>query len=131
MFLTLILGMVDLGLAVYRQQVLSRAARQGARLASLHGSAALTTWGTGSIDVFANTSGTPIVDTLNSNGALNGLILSQTEVKVSWLDANNDPESERNRVQVTITSPYTPMITWIFGSPTWTLSAASTMHISH
>src|SRR4051812_47653674 len=72
-FLTLILGMLDLGLAVFRQQLVSRAARGAARLAIVHGSVAPSDfnggpWGTATITSYANASGVPIVDGLVNAG---------------------------------------------------------------
>ena len=49
-FLTLCLGMIDLGMAVFQNNAVAEASRQGARIASVHGSLAPndgsgTTWG--------------------------------------------------------------------------------------
>lgn len=135
-FLMLVLGMIDLGIAVQRQQVVSRAARQAARLAIVHGRMAPSgwnggPWGTATIDQQANATEVPIVAGLVNSGALSGLDLTQTRIKVEWLDGTNDPEAERNRVRTSVKSKYEPMITFIFGSPTFTLGAASTMNIAH
>jgi Flp pilus assembly protein TadG len=135
-FTTLVLGMFDLGLAAFRQQLVSRAARQGARLAIVHGQSAPSgfnggTWGTATISTYANASGIPIVTGLASSGALNGLNASQTQVLVEWIDGNNDPEAERNRVRVTVTTPYQPMYSFILGGTAYTLSAASVMTVAH
>jgi Flp pilus assembly protein TadG len=136
-FLTLVLGMIDLGIAVFRQQVVSRAAREGARRVIVNGKAAMTTWGTAPINSPATAQNVPIVTWLVSGdgqfyrGALPGLNLTATTIQVAWLDGNNDPEATFNRVQVTVSTTYKPMMTFIFGSPTYTLSAASTMTIAH
>jgi len=135
-FLTLVFGMLDLGLAMFRQELVSRAARQANRLAIVHGTAAAPdynggTWGTATIDTYANASGIPIVDGLVNSGTLNGLDPSQTRIVVEWIDLNNDPESERNRVRVTVTSPYQPMFGFILGGASFTLRAASVMNVAH
>ena len=136
-FLTLALGMVDLGIAVFRQQVVSRAAREGARKVIVNGKAALTTWGTTTINSYATAQNVPIVTWLVSGdgqfykGALYGLDLSVTTIQVAWIDGSNDPEAASNRVRVTVSTTYQPMLTFIFGSPTYTLSATSTMSTAH
>ena len=49
-FVTLVFGMIDLSLALFRKHVASEAARQGARIASVHGylapsSSNMNAWG--------------------------------------------------------------------------------------
>jgi Flp pilus assembly protein TadG len=135
-FLTLILGAMDLGMAILRQELVGRIAREAARIASVHGQYAPSgwnggPWGTGTIDVDSNATGIPLVGELASNGAFSGLNRAQTRVRVEWIDGNTDPEVERNRVRVTVTTTYRPMVTFIFGSPTWTLTGVSAMNILH
>src|SRR5262245_46439280 len=82
--LIMILGMLDLGLAVFQYHVVSEAARQGARLAIVHGQMAPSgfnggSWGTTTINKSANTTGTPIVDDIKP--LLVGLDLTQTTIK--------------------------------------------------
>ena len=57
-FLTLVLGMLDLGIAVFRHHVIAEAARQGARQAIVHGSLAdkLGPWGPDTFSGPADTS---------------------------------------------------------------------------
>ena len=43
-FLTIILGMIDLGMGVFRSNLVSQLARQGARMAIVHGSKAPSGW---------------------------------------------------------------------------------------
>lgn len=57
-----------------------------------------------------------------------GLDLSEVTVQVSWPEGENGLEKP---VQVTVSTPYRPIMTFIFGSPTFTLSALSTMQIVH
>ena len=63
MFITLVLGMLDLGLWVFRYHTLAQTARQLARLAIVHGSLAdrLSRWGPETItgDCSANPAGDP------------------------------------------------------------------------
>jgi len=129
--LIIILGMLDLGLAVFQYHVVSEAARQGARLAIVHGQMAPSgwnggSWGTTTINKSANTTGTPIVDEIKP--LLVGLDLTQTTIKAEWLDGSNAPE---NRVRVTVSTTYQPCVTFIFGNTSINLSASSTMPIAH
>ena len=55
---------------------------------------------------------------------------SQVTVKVEWPDGGNDPRLE-HRVRVTVSGPYHPIMTFIFGNPAYTLAAGSTMQIAH
>jgi hypothetical protein len=130
-FLMLVFGMIDLALGVLRSHLISDAARLGARHAIVHGSLAPSgwdggPWGPGTIDVPATASGIPIVDKIRP--LLIGCDLDQTRILVEWLDADNDVEQ---RVRVTVQTPYQPMMTFIFGSPTITLVGSSTMPIAH
>jgi Flp pilus assembly protein TadG len=129
--LTMILGMLDLGLAVFQYHVVSEAARQGARLAIVHGQMAPSGWNGGSwgpttINKSANTSGTPLVDEIKP--LLVSLDLTQTTIKAEWLDGGNAPE---NRVRVTVSTTFQSSVTFIFGGSSLNLSASSTMPIAH
>jgi hypothetical protein len=142
LFLTLVLGMIDLGMGVFLQHMVSEAARQGVRQSIVHGSLAPSGWNGGawdptqSIDVVATDTGVPIVASLRNGplgeledpGFLTGLDLGETRIQVTWPDATNSTES---RMRVTVSAPYRPMMTFIFGNPTITLSATATMPIAH
>jgi len=137
-FMSLMLGMLDMGVAVFHMHVLSDAARQGARKACCQGSLAPAglnggPWGPPSglgspYNPFSDNgnSSSPIVTSIQ--GYLTGLDPSQVTINVSWPDGNNKAES---RVTYQVSTTWTPMITWIFGAPTRTLSASSTMLIAH
>jgi hypothetical protein len=130
-FLTFILGMLDLSLALLRSNIHSEAGRRGARQAIVHGQSASAGWNGGpwgptTIDVLANASGVPIVDEIAP--MLVGMDLSQTHIKVEWIDGGN---GVGQRVRVTVSGSYQPMMTFIFGNPSIPLSASSTMPIAH
>ena len=128
-FLTLILGSVDLGYGVFRQHVLSQAARQLARHAIVRGELAdrLQAWGP---DPVAGTAsgGHEVMEYIAPK--LIGWDLSEVEVNVTWIDGGNDVRNG-DRVHVEIRSPYRPIMTFIFGNPSIELSATSTMSIAH
>jgi Flp pilus assembly protein TadG len=130
-FLILVLGLLDLGIGVLRYNSVSHAARQGARQAMVHGALAPAgvqggPWGPGTISAPATASGIPAV------AALQPFLFTcdppSTTIQVAWPDGNNQPG---NRVSVTVTTPYQPMMTFIFGNPSITLQATSTVTIAH
>jgi Flp pilus assembly protein TadG len=126
-FLTLVFGMLDLGLGVLRYHVLAQSSRQIARQAIVHGSLAtkLGTWGpTSYTGTGASSDG--VGEALRPN--LAKFDPSEVNVQVEWIDGGNDPDQ---RVRVTVTSPYKPIMTFVFGNPTFTIRATSTMPIAH
>ncbi len=131
-FLVLTMGMLDMGIGVFRYHIVAQAARFGARPAIVHGDRAtqLGSWGTATIDVPANANGIPSVDGDDDGIApmLVGCDLSQTRIRVEWLEGGNSFEQP---VRVTLTSPYTPIFSFIFPIATIDLTASSTMGIAH
>ena len=125
-FLTLVLGMVDLGIGVFRYNTLAQAARQVARQAIVHGSMAVEPWGPGTYSALANDA-SPIAQTVQSS--VSGFDLSEVTINVEWIGGNKVTENDHARV--TMTTPYRPIMTFIFGNPTFTLQATSTMAIAH
>lgn len=126
-FLTLVLGMLDLGLAVFRYHVVAQTARLAARQAIVHGSLAdrLGPWGPGAFSGTAADSH-PIANEVRAS--LTGIDPSQTEVRADWLDGSNEFE---DRVRVSVSTSYRPIMTFIFGNPEFTIRATSTMLIAH
>ena len=131
-FLMLTLGMIDLGTCVFRYHVLSNAARQGARRAIVHGALANSAldggpWGPTTIDVAATSTSTPIVGGAHDGiaGLLVGCNPAQTTIEVQWTKNSN---AVGQPVQVTLSTPYTPVMWFLTGG---TLTAASTMQIVH
>lgn len=129
LFVTLMLGTVDLGYGVFRQHVLTHATRQLARKAIVRGALADRTniWGP---DPVAHTAGdgSEIAEAVASH--LVGWKLDEVEIQLQWPDAGNDVRKGQ-RVQVTMTAPYRPTMTFIFGNPSVTLHSTSTMSIAH
>lgn len=125
--LLLTVGVIDLGVAVFRYHVLAEAARHGARSAIVRGKLAtqLVPWGPSSVTAMASASGTPVVDKVQP--MLIGCDLDQTEVTIEWPSGSN---AVGKQVRVTISSPYSPALSFI-GTGDITLSASSTMRIAH
>jgi len=128
LFLMLLFGMLDLGLLVFRHQMLSFAARRGAREAIDHGEYAdrLGIWGPAPISGTLDSLGAAIRDKFEPH--LVGMAPQDIDVQITWLDGTNN---FKKRIQVTLTTDYTPITTFIFGSPSFDVSASSTMPIAH
>jgi hypothetical protein len=128
---TLMLGMVDLAVGVFRTHMISEAARQGARQAIVHGANAaspnglLGSWGPTAVTL-TGTSTDPKVTGLQPY--LAGLDLSQVTIQYQWPDGDNQLES---RVQVTVTTTWSPILTSLFGASAYTLRASATLPIAH
>ena len=131
-FLVLTFGMLDLGLGVFRYHVLAQAARHVARRAIVHGELAdrLGTWGPSTIEVTASGGGEPVVGAAGEGvqPMLIGCDLDQTHIRVEWLNGSN---GFNDSVRATITSPYQPIMLFIFPNGAITLTASSTMDVAH
>jgi Flp pilus assembly protein TadG len=126
-FLTLVFGMLELGIAVMRHNIVSQAARQGARRAIVRGDLAppqFEAWGPEAYNASANSSD-EIAETIRPY--LAGLDLDRTTIQMEWIDGNNETQS---RVRVTVTTAHDPFLTFLFTSG-WTLTGVSTMSIAH
>jgi len=126
-FLTLVFGMLEFGLAVFRSNIVSQAARQAARLAIVRGEYAepeLKAWG-------PTTYNSPATATdeiaLAVRPYLAGLDLDRTNVQMEWIDGNHEVES---RVRVTVTTQHDAFLTFMFTNQ-WTFRGVSVMPIAH
>ncbi len=141
LFLVVTLGTADLCVGVVRYHAICQAARQGARRAIVHGARAdlLGSWGPAAVQLLASANGQhDIVDgdgglaVQTSNDGIRDLLIacdnSQTNIRVDWLDNSNEFE---DRVRVTVTTPYQPILLFVFGAGPINLSASSTMLIAH
>jgi TadE-like protein len=130
-FLALVLGAVDLGVAVFRQHVLSEAARMGVRQAIVHGPNAPSGWNGGP---WGSSTYGPVAANASDPKAqavcpyLTGMDPANVNVTVSWPDNSNAVEK---RVQVSVTTTWKPVMGFVFGNNSVTLSASSTMQIAH
>jgi Flp pilus assembly protein TadG len=127
-FLLLILGTFDLGIAVFRYNTLSQAARQGSRQAAVHGALAppaMTAWGP---TTYSGTAGDGSVYAQAVSPMLSAFTLTNVTIKLEWIDGGN---ALQQKVRYTVTTTFKPIVTSYFTSSTYTLSAASTMPIAH
>ncbi|MCH8042664.1 MAG: pilus assembly protein [Planctomycetes bacterium] len=130
-FLTLVLGMLELSIAVFRYNIVSQGARQAARLAIVRGELAppkLDEWGPATYTSGAN-SGNAVTETIKPY--LTGLDLDNTTITIEWLDGSTKLQ---DRVHVTIVTShevFLPFVANMLSSSTFALRADSTMQITH
>jgi TadE-like protein len=133
-FLTLSLGTVDLGVAVFQNHVISEAARQGARIASVHGSLAPSGWNRGvwgpTAYSGAGNSRDAIPSAMRGAGILAGLNASNVTISVRWPTGGNMAQ-RGDTVKVKLSTTWTPVFGFIFGTSARTLTATSIMPIAH
>jgi Flp pilus assembly protein TadG len=129
LFVTLLLGTVDLGYGIFRYHILAQSARKLARQATVRGSLAdqLGTWGPDSTEITAADSESVAQYIAPS---LVGWDVTKVDIQLDWIDGGNDAETG-DRVRVYLSAPYQPMMTFILGSPAITLSSTSIMRIAH
>jgi Flp pilus assembly protein TadG len=131
---TLALGMVDVGFAVFQNHLVSDASRQGARIASLHGSLAPvdgsgSSWGPASYSGDGNAADA-IPTALRNAGSLAGLDTSNVTISVLWPTGGNSVQNG-DTVQFTVSTTWTPVFFYIFGTTPYKLSATSIMPVAH
>ena len=122
--LTLIFGMIDLGLGVMQFNMISHAAREGVRQAMVNGQYSLKPWPAGTWA--ASNSGQPAVAAISPQ--LIGCDLARTNISVSWVDGSNAIDK---RVRVAIDTRYQPFMTSLFGTGELRLEAVSTSRFAH
>jgi Flp pilus assembly protein TadG len=122
--ITIMFGMLDLGLGVMRFNMISHAAREGVRQAMVKGGFSYTPWFPGTWA--ASAAGNSVVDAISPQ--LVGCDLTKTTITLEWVDGTNAVEQ---RVRVTINTSYQPLMTWIFGAGPLQLQAASTSRFAH
>jgi hypothetical protein len=126
---SLLLGMVDLSVGIFHQHVLSQAARQGVRKAIVHGATPgnlMGAWGPTTYGPMPANDSDPKAQAIAP--FLVGLNPSQVNVTYTWPDASNAVEK---RVQVSLSTNWTPVLGFVFGSSPITLTASSEMPIAH
>lgn len=103
-FLLLIFGIIDLARAVWEENELAFAAREGTRWAIVHGSSATPQAGPGSVTY---TAGPPSSDTGVTAAVLNYTTgIPGVTVGAAWPDGNNNRNS---RVSVDVTAAFVPL----------------------
>jgi|HubBroStandDraft_6_1064221.scaffolds.fasta_scaffold21690_3 Flp pilus assembly protein TadG len=121
-------GMLDLSLLVLESNTLAEAARRLCRTAVVHGlmaSPQMTVWGPTTVSGTAG-DGTEYAQALNPE--LVTFILTNVNYVINWPDGGNQPG---NRVQVTASYQYQPMMPLILGSSPIPVTVATTMQVAH
>ncbi|MDB5308375.1 MAG: TadE family protein [Gemmataceae bacterium] len=125
--LILIIGIMDIGLAVWSYNNISEAVREGGRYAQIHGSK-YAAWAATQPAGTTPASG-PAANDANVDKVVRSYsFVSQSNLTVtsSWPNGDNHPNSP-----VTIDATYTYSPTLIFGLGTLTLKTSSTMYINY
>lgn len=127
-FLTLLLGSLDLMLMVFRDNTMAQAARRLARAAIVRGEGVAgfaEPWGP------APYSGTADDDTQQAAAIRDVLVAvdpADVQIRISWPDAAN---ATGNRVEVVVSMQHQPIVASLFGVDAYPLTATSTMRIEH
>lgn len=127
-FLLIIFASLDLGLAVFRYNALSAAARHLARESALHGALAppqRTTWGPARLTATGADASEPSQVIQRYLATFNP---AAVQVQINWLDGDTQPD---DRVQATVNYAQTSLLGSMFGYGTLNLQATSTMRILH
>jgi Flp pilus assembly protein TadG len=127
-YLLLIIGTFDLGIATFRYNTISQAARQGARKAIVHGKLAPPTMAPWGPATYNGTASDGSVFAQAVSPMLAGFPLNNFAIKVEWLDGDN---LVQQRVRFTVSTTHQPILTSVFSNSSYPQSAASTMPIAH
>lgn len=118
-FMIIVLGMVEVGRAVWNYNTLSNAVREGTRYAIVHG-------------VNATTPSGPTANDANVEAAVEqfaaGLDPSDLTVNSTWPDGDNGAGS---RIRVSATYRFDTVFSVLLGIPPVTMSSTSTMNITY
>jgi Flp pilus assembly protein TadG len=125
-FMTLVLGLVELGICVFRYHLVAAGAREGARLGIVSGEYSASPWGPATIGPIDGNDPQPLAQAVMS--MLVGVDPSTVAILAEWLDGDNQVD-HRLRITVTIQSPLA--FTSLLGIDSLTLTSQTTMQITH
>jgi len=128
-YLLIVLGTLDLGMAVFRQHQVTNAANLLSRKAATHGSRAsrLGVWGPATI-IGTAADGTAIGDFVAAR--IPGPNPADVTYRIEWPDGGNDARSN-HRTKVTVTADHRLVITSLFGVEPMTIRSSITSAITH
>ncbi len=124
-FFMLVLGVIDVGRAVWNYNTLAQATREGTRYAIVHGANSSQPSGPGGAYYTPPNTDTKVTQTVQQFGS--GLNQSQLTVQAQWTDGNNQPGSH---VKVTSNYTFQPVFTFL-RIVSFSMSSSSTMTISN
>ena len=125
-FLLILMGIVDFGMAVYKFNGVSQAAREIARVTSVHPCAGATPCAPGT---------PPSAQTTTVVNIQKGLIPGLTSPTFVCVDSADQPvapdpcDFSKDSVQVTVTAPYRPMTPILGSLVTWTMKGTSSAQL--
>jgi len=125
-FLTMVLGLVEVGRAVWSYNWLAHATREGARYAIVHGSKASDPSGPGSTHYTAPDQDAMIAGVVQRH--LEALDDDQLSIQAEWPDGTNQ---RGGRVKVTARYRFESIFSSLLPLPTVDLVGSSTMTISY
>lgn len=125
-FLTLVLGMIELGICVFRYHLVAEATREGARQAMVHGEYSPSPWGPATIGPIYGNDADPLAQAVMN--LLVGVDPDTVTVLAEWLDGDNEVD---HRVRVTVTIQQPLVLSSLLGIDSLTLSSQTTMQITH
>ena len=118
-FMMLVLGVVEVGRAVWSYNTLAEVAREGTRYAIVHGGKSSAPSGPVGNDLAVKTAAAKFAGSLDRD---------HLTVTSSWPDGNNQPGS---RVTVSTTYSFHPLFSGMLGIGAFTLTSSSTMNITN
>lgn len=105
LFLFLVVGVLDMGLALMRRHILQAGADHAVRRAVVYGKYAATPWGPQTLGPAAASLDHPAAEAVRSR--LVGISPDQVVLTVEWLDGSNEPGC---RVRVKLATTYDPVL---------------------
>ena len=118
-FMIIVLGVFDIGRAVWNYNTLAGATREGTRYAIVHGSGSTAPSGPAANDANVRTA------VAKYAGGLNSANLTTTS---TWLDGSNTAGA---RVKVTTSYQFRSIFSSLFGVSPFTMTSSSTMTITN
>jgi Flp pilus assembly protein TadG len=125
-FLTLVVGMIELGVCVFQYHLVAGAAREGARQGIVHGEYSSSPWGPAAIGPIHGNDMTPLAQAVMP--MLVGIDPQNVTIQAAWLDGDNEVD---HRLQVTVTVQSPTGLVSLLGIESLTLSSRTTMQITH
>ncbi len=125
-FLMLVLGMIELGICVFRYNLVAAAAREGARRGIVCGEYSASPWGPTAIGPVNGNDASPLAQVVMA--MLAGVDPLTVTIQAQWLDGDNEVD---HRLQVTVTIVQPLALSSLFGIDSLTVSSQTTMQITH
>lgn len=126
--LLMLLGMLELSIALVRHTVMAEAARRVARAAMVHGAQAMAAqgrWGPAALDLDA---GADHPAAACARDVLMTLDPSQVQIAMRWLDGGNQPD---DRIEVVVSFVHQPLVPFPGLYSQLPLEGRSRMRIAH